>query len=172
MQSGEGASYFVQRLRVRIPPVVQTAVAQMAEQSTQADGSLCKDSGVVKVRVTSVERPGDESGRVRVRCSLALRKKSRSKDRPLQLRGNSSKKYRRGPMVPTGREKSTAASKLGVSRSGCATETPGWRGGELLRLLNDVERTRSSQSAQRRKKTGEAENLRRGWTWCRTGLLR
>lgn len=65
--------------------MVQTAVAQMAEQSTQADGSLCKDSGVVKVRVTSVERPGDESGRSRVRCSLASGRRNRSKDRPLQL---------------------------------------------------------------------------------------
>jgi hypothetical protein len=44
LQSGEGASYFVQRLRVRVPPVAQAAVAQMAEQSdARADGSLCKD---------------------------------------------------------------------------------------------------------------------------------
>jgi hypothetical protein len=53
-------------------------------------------------------------------------------------------------MVPTGRGKSTArigcatkistdASKLSASRSGCATGTPGWCGGELLRLLHDVE---------------------------------
>lgn len=38
-------------------------------------------------------------------------------------------------MVPTGREKSATALKLGASRSGCA---PGWRGGELLRLSHDV----------------------------------
>ena len=43
LQSGEGASYFVQRLRVRIPPAVQAAVAQMAElNGARSEGSLCK----------------------------------------------------------------------------------------------------------------------------------
>ena len=40
---------------------------------------------MVKVRVTSVERPRDESGRSRVRYSLASGRRNRSKDRPLQL---------------------------------------------------------------------------------------
>ena len=44
LQSGEGASYFVQRLRVRIPPATKVAVAQLAELSgARADGSLCKE---------------------------------------------------------------------------------------------------------------------------------
>src|SRR5579862_4991998 len=51
---------------------------------------------------------------------------------------SSSSSNLRGPIVPTGRGKSTA-------RIGCATGMPGWRGEELLRLLNDVElRLRSS----------------------------
>ena len=44
LQSGVGASYFVQRLRVRVPPAAQAAVAQMAELSgARAEGSLCKE---------------------------------------------------------------------------------------------------------------------------------
>jgi hypothetical protein len=44
LRSGEGASYFVQRLRVRVRPVAQAAVAQMAEQSgARTEGSLCKE---------------------------------------------------------------------------------------------------------------------------------
>jgi hypothetical protein len=69
---------------------------------------------------------------------LPGREKSRSKDRPLQLRGNSSDKNWRGPMVPTGRGKSTArigcATEISTARIDYATEMPGWRGEELLRL--------------------------------------
>lgn len=43
LQSGGGASYFVQRLRVRVPPAGKDAVAQLAEQSrSRTAGSLCK----------------------------------------------------------------------------------------------------------------------------------
>ena len=59
-----------------------------------------KVSGVVKERVTSVERPGKEPEGCEFDARLLGREKSRSKDRPLLLRSDSSKNYRRGPMVP------------------------------------------------------------------------
>lgn len=92
LQSGEGTSYFVQRLRVRVPPVAQAAVAQLAEQSSLEPQvpSAKKDSGAVKVRVTSTKSVPVNTG------------KDCGQGTPPVPQGAEAQTNSRGPIVPTG----------------------------------------------------------------------
>jgi hypothetical protein len=120
LQSGVGASYFVKRMRVRIPPAVKAAVTQMAEQSPL--GPLVPSARKL--------RCGEGTRYFYQRAFRHLSERMRLRNLPVP-RGTEAQTKTRGPMVPTRRKKRTA-------RIGCATEMPGWRGGELLRLSHDV----------------------------------
>ena len=81
----------------------------------------------MKVRVTSVERSGENRGGREFDARLLRRIGAGLKTGHYNSEAIAQEQTQRGPLVPTGSKKSTA-------RSGCATGMPGWRGGELLRL--------------------------------------
>jgi hypothetical protein len=82
----------------------------------------------VKVRVTSVERPGENREGREFDARLLRGGRTGLKTGHYNSGRWLRKQTQRGPMVPTGREKSATALKLSASRSGCATGMPGWRG--------------------------------------------
>jgi hypothetical protein len=65
---------------------------------------------------------------------LFRRGKSGSKDPRYNFEAITQTKIDAGRWFPPDKSKSTAASKLSSGKSGCATQMPGWRGEELLRL--------------------------------------